>query len=63
MYSAAAVLRQVRFPSTRYELPALPAHMAYTGIGVLPGGLRVTVTGKNVTVGKSMFGDSSCKTA
>jgi hypothetical protein len=37
--------------------------MAYTGISVLPGGLRVSVSGKNVTLSKSMFGAGSCKTA
>ncbi len=63
VYSATDVMSQVKFPSIRYPLPALPAHMAYTGIGVLPGGLRVSASGKNVTLGKSMFGNSSCKTA
>jgi hypothetical protein len=63
VYSATDVMSQVKFPSTRYPLPALPAHMAYTGIGVLPGGLRVSVSGKNVTLGKSMLGNSSCETA
>ena len=48
---------------TRRQLPTLPAHMAYTGISVLPGGLRVSVSGKNVTLSKSMFGAGSCKTA
>jgi len=62
VYSATSVMRQIKFPSTRYQLPALPAHMAYTGISVLPGGLRVSVSGKNVTLSKSMFGAGSCKT-
>jgi hypothetical protein len=61
VYPAADVLRQVTFPSTRYRLPALPAHMAYTGISVLPGGLRVSVTGRNVTLGKNMLGTGSCQ--
>jgi hypothetical protein len=63
VYSATNVMRQIKFPSTRYQLPTLPAHMAYTGISVLPGGLRVSVSGKNVTLSKSMFGADSCKTA
>jgi hypothetical protein len=63
VYPAADVLRQVTFPSIRYQLPALPAHLAYTGISVLPGGLRVSVTGTEVTLGKSMFGTGSCAKA
>ena len=63
VYSATDVMSQVKFPSTRYPLPALPAHMAYTGIGVLPGGLRLSVGGKNVTFGQRMLGSSRCKTA
>lgn len=63
VYPATDVMSQVKFPSTRYALPALPAHMAYTGISVLPDGLRVGVSGTNVTVDrKSLFGSSSCKT-
>jgi LmeA-like phospholipid-binding len=63
VYPAADVMRQVKFPSTRYPLPVLPAHLAYTGISVLPGGLRVSVSGTDVTLGKSMFGTGSCKAA
>jgi hypothetical protein len=63
VYPAADVMREVKFPSTRYQLPALPAHLAYTGISVLPGGLRVSVSGRNVTLGKNTFGTSNCKTA
>jgi hypothetical protein len=63
VYPATDVMSQVKFPSTRYALPALPAHMAYTGISVLPDGLRVGVSGTNVTVDrKSLFGGSSCTT-
>jgi hypothetical protein len=63
VYPAADVMRQVKFPSTRYPLPALPAHLAYTGISVLPGGLRVSVSGTDVTLGTSMFGAGSCAKA
>jgi hypothetical protein len=63
VYPATDVMRQVTFPSTRYPLPALPAHLAYTGISVLPGGLRVSVSGTDVTLGTSMFGTGSCPTA
>jgi hypothetical protein len=62
-YPASDVMSQVKFPSTRYALPALPAHMSYTTVSVLPDGLRVGVSGTNVTVDrKSLFGSSSCKT-
>ena len=63
VYSAGDVMRQVEFPSTRYPLPALPAHLTYTGISVLPDGLRVSVRGTDVTLGTSMFAAASCKTA
>ncbi|HEY9241166.1 MAG TPA: LmeA family phospholipid-binding protein, partial [Streptosporangiaceae bacterium] len=62
VYPARDVMRQVTFPSTRYPLPALPAHLAYTGISVLPSGLRVSVSGQNVTLGKTMFGTARCAT-
>lgn len=60
VYPASDVMRQVKFPSTRYQLPALPAHLAYTGISVLPTGLRISVSGQNVTLGKTMFGTARC---
>lgn len=63
VYPASDVMRQVKFPSTRYPLPALPAHLAYTGISVRPAGLRVSVTGQNVTLGKTMFSSTTCKKA
>jgi hypothetical protein len=31
--------------------------MAYTGIGIVRGGLLVTVSGTNVTLTKNMFGN------
>ncbi len=36
---------------------------AVSGISVLPGGLRVSVRGTDVTLGKSMSGSGSCTTA
>jgi hypothetical protein len=56
VFTATDVMSQVKIPGTRYPLPALPAHMAYTGIGVAAGGLLVTVSGTNVILTKGMFG-------
>jgi hypothetical protein len=59
VFTAADVMSQIAFPSTRRALPPLPAHMGYNSIDVLPGGLRIHVSGSNVTVSKSMFSGST----
>lgn len=56
VFSAGDVMSQVKIPGTRYPLPVLPAHMAYTGVDVLPGDLLVKLAGSNVTLTKNMFG-------
>jgi hypothetical protein len=56
VFSASDVMSQIKIPGLRYRLPALPAHMAYTGVDVLRDGLRLKVTGENVTLTKNMFG-------
>jgi LmeA-like phospholipid-binding len=56
VFSASDVMSQIKIPGLRYSLPALPAHMAYTGVDVLSDGLLLEITGKNVTLTKNMFG-------
>ena len=56
VFSASDVMSQIKIPGLRDPLPALPAHMAYTGIDVLPDGLLLNVSGESVTLTKNMFG-------
>jgi hypothetical protein len=56
VFSASDVMSQIKVPGLRYSLPALPAHMAYTGVDVLRDGLLLNVAGENVTLTKDMFG-------
>jgi hypothetical protein len=56
VFSASDVMSQIKIPGLHYSLPALPAHMAYTSVDVLRNGLRLKVTGENVTLTKNMFG-------
>ncbi|HEY6798261.1 MAG TPA: LmeA family phospholipid-binding protein [Kineosporiaceae bacterium] len=55
LFPAQTVLGQVTLPATRYPLQALPAHLSYTGVEVLPDALRLRVSGKDVNLTKGMF--------
>jgi hypothetical protein len=59
-FPAADVLAQMKTDMTKFPLQALPANLAYRGVDVLANGLRVTVGGKNVTIGKEGLGGMSC---
>jgi hypothetical protein len=61
VFPAADVMSRIRVPSTKYPLEKLPANLSYTGVSVLPGGLRITVSGKDVTLTKGLMGGADCK--
>jgi LmeA-like phospholipid-binding len=56
VFSASDVMSQIKIPGLRYSLPALPAHIAYTSVDVLPDGLLLKIAGENVTLTRNMFG-------
>lgn len=55
-FPAADVLSEIGAQNTTYRLDVLPAGMSYAGVDVPPGGIRVLVSGKNVTLGRGLPG-------
>lgn len=55
-FPAADVLSHIKAPTTRYPLRALPTNLAYRSVDVLADGLRITLSGRNVTLGKDTLG-------
>jgi hypothetical protein len=59
-FPAAAVLSQIKAPDTVRTLQQLPAGLAYTAVDVLPTGLRIRVSGKNVSLSKTAMSGLAC---
>ncbi|GAA4691442.1 LmeA family phospholipid-binding protein [Phytohabitans rumicis] len=60
LFPADNVLSQVRARETSYPLQALPANLEYRAVEVLPEGLRITLSGKDVTLQKGQLTGSTC---
>jgi hypothetical protein len=59
-FPAQDVLSVIKTDLTTYPLQALPKNLAYRGVEVLPDGLRIAVSGRNVTLTKGTLGGASC---
>jgi hypothetical protein len=59
-FPAKDVLAEVKTPVTTYPLQPLPAHLAYTGVEVLPRGLRMSLSGRNIDLGRGMLAGTGC---
>jgi hypothetical protein len=59
-FPARDVLAMINTDQTRFPLQALPANLVYRQVEILADGLRVTVSGKNVTLRKDSFGGMGC---
>jgi LmeA-like phospholipid-binding len=60
LFPAGSVLSQVRARDTSYPLQALPTNLAYRGVEVLPQGLRITMSGKDVVLQKGQLTGGTC---
>jgi hypothetical protein len=60
-FPAEDVLAEVKTPVTAYPLQPLPAHLAYRDVEVLPHGLRIRLTGKNIDFGQGMLAGTGCR--
>ena len=56
LFPAQDVLSEIGAQNTTYQLDALPSGMSYTGVQVLPDGIRVLVNGRNVVLGRGLPG-------
>jgi hypothetical protein len=61
-FPAAGVLSRIKAPSATHTLPTLPAGLAYVGADVLPTGLRIRVTGKDVSLSPTAMAGMTCPT-
>jgi hypothetical protein len=59
-FPAQDVLAEVKTSVTTYPLQPLPAHLAYTGVEVLPQGLRISLSGRNIDLGRGMLTGTGC---
>jgi LmeA-like phospholipid-binding len=55
LFPAQMVQKEVTLPATRFPLQALPAHLSYTGVDVLPDALRLRFSGQDVALTKGAF--------
>lgn len=60
LFPARNVLAEVDSSDTAYPLQALPTNLAYRGVEVLPDGLRISMSGKDVTLRKGALGSAGC---
>ena len=60
LFPADSVLAQVQSRDTSYPLQALPTNLEYRSVEVLPEGLRITMSGKNVVLQKGQLAGSKC---
>lgn len=61
-FPAADMLSRIEAPSTTRTLQPLPAGLAYVGADVLPTGLRIRVTGKDVSLSPTAMAGMTCPT-
>ena len=59
-FPARNVLREVAAQQTTFPLQALPANLRYDKVEVLPTGLRIHLTGKDVTLARGSLTGGSC---
>jgi hypothetical protein len=59
-FPARDVLAQVKTSGTTYPLQPLPARLAYRGVEVLPQGLRINLSGRNIDFGRGMLTGTGC---
>ncbi|MET3424557.1 hypothetical protein BJ973_003769 [Actinoplanes tereljensis] len=59
-FPATNVLAQVAPQETTYDLQKLPPGLTYAGVEVLPDGLRIRLTGENVTLQKGALTGAAC---
>ena len=59
-FPAASVLAEVKTQQTAYPLQSLPANLAYQGVQVLPDGLRISLSGKDVTLARGALAGGTC---
>ena len=60
-FPAQDVLAQVKTSGTTYPLQPLPAHLRYRGVQVLPHGLQISMSGRDIDFGQGMLGGSGCR--
>jgi len=60
-FPAKDVLAEVRTSVSRYPLQPLPAHLAYTGVEVLPQALRISLSGRDIDFGRGMLAGTGCR--
>ncbi|MEJ3749003.1 DUF2993 domain-containing protein [Actinomycetes bacterium KLBMP 9797] len=60
LFPARNVLAQVRARDTSYPLQALPSGLTYQNVEVVPEGLKITLSGTNVTLQKGQLTGKSC---
>jgi hypothetical protein len=60
LFPADNVLSQVRARETAYPLQALPTNLEYRDVEVRPEGLRIMLSGKDVTLQKGQLTGSTC---
>jgi hypothetical protein len=61
VFPADKVLSQVRARKTAFPLPALPANLGYRDVEIVPEGLRIALSGKNVLLKKGQLtGGATC---
>jgi hypothetical protein len=56
LFPAADVFAELKPSSTAYALQALPANLHYSDVQLVPDGLRLRLTGRDVTLGKDLLG-------
>jgi hypothetical protein len=60
LFPAGSVLAQVRARDTSYPLQALPTNLQYRRVEVMPEGLRITMSGKDVVLQKGQLTGGRC---
>jgi hypothetical protein len=61
VFPADKVLSQVRARKTAFPLPELPANLEYRGVEIVPEGMRIALSGKNVLLKKGQLtGGAAC---
>ena len=59
-FPAASVLAEVKTQQTAYPLQSLPANLSYQDVQVLPDGLQIRLSGKDVTLAKGALAGGAC---